>query len=159
MDRHPKRRAQMTFKKSEQSKNEDDSGPLPSKKHANESEGPASSTEWHRGDGEQKRPVGRPKGSGRSGNSGVSGDVQVRPKVIFKADSKCGGDGELMPTSSTHLKGAVQGRPVTFEKERASSSVIKQSKAKSDHPMNSQVQVIKGEILTPAPGQAKLKVV
>ncbi|CAB1316807.1 unnamed protein product [Coregonus sp. 'balchen'] len=149
MDRHPKRRAQMTFKTSEQSKNKDDS-----KKNTNESEGPASSTEKHRGDGEQKRPVGRPKGSGSSGNSEA---VQVRPKVIFKAD-KCGGDGYLMATTSTHLKEAIQGRPVTFEKERAPSSVNKQSKATSDHPMNSQVQVIKEEIITPAPGQAKVKV-
>ncbi|CAB1353020.1 unnamed protein product [Coregonus sp. 'balchen'] len=154
MDRHPMRRAQITFKKSEQCKNEDDSGPPPSKKNANESECPASSTERHRGDGEQKRPVGRPKGSGRSGNN-VSEDVQVRPKVIFKAESKWGGDGALMPTCSTHLRGAIQGRPVTFEKERASSSVSKQSKATSDHPTTSQVL----EIITPAPGQAKVKVV
>lgn len=78
MDKHPKRRAQMTFKKSEQSKNKDDS-----KKNASQSKGPASSAVKHRGDGEQKRPVGRPKGSGSSGNSEA---LQVRPKVISKAD-------------------------------------------------------------------------
>ncbi|XP_035639053.1 transcription factor SOX-30-like [Oncorhynchus keta] len=157
MDRHPKRRAQMTFKKSEPSQNEDDSGPPASKKNASEREEPTSSTERHRGDGEQKRPVGRPKGSGRSGNS-VIGDVQVRPKVIFKADNKWGGDGELMPTSSTHLKGAIQGRTVTFEKESASSLASKQSKATFDYPTTSQVLVIKEEVITTAPGQAKVKV-
>jgi hypothetical protein len=119
-------------------------------------EDPASSAVKHGGGGEQKRPMGRPKGCGSSGNSYA---VPVRPKVISKAD-KCGGDGYLMPTSPTHLKEDIQGRPVTFEKERASSSsTSKQSKAKSDHPVNSQVQVIKGKILTPAPGQAKVKVV
>uniref|UniRef100_A0A8C8C9T9 HMG box domain-containing protein n=1 Tax=Oncorhynchus tshawytscha TaxID=74940 RepID=A0A8C8C9T9_ONCTS len=102
MDKHSKRRAQITFKKSEQSKHKDDT-----KKNANEREDPASSAVKHGGGGEQKRLVGRHKGCGSSGNSYA---VPVRPKVISKAD-KCDGDGYLMPTSSTHLKENIQGRP------------------------------------------------
>uniref|UniRef100_A0A3P9ALQ1 Transcription factor SOX-30 n=1 Tax=Esox lucius TaxID=8010 RepID=A0A3P9ALQ1_ESOLU len=130
MDSHPKRRAQV---KSAVMKSEVQKDDWPSTSNG-ASVGEVTPCGGH------KKPVGRPKSSS-----------QVTPKV-----DKCGGNGNQMPISLTHIKGDIRGRPVKFKKERAS-AVSKESKGASDHPTNvtSQVPVIKEEIITPVPGLFK----
>ncbi|XP_062309604.1 transcription factor SOX-30-like isoform X2 [Osmerus eperlanus] len=125
MDRHPKRRAQMTFKKGEQKKNELDVQ-LPAKTEVREKDeaGPSSSTEKHGGGEEQ--PLKTEEGCVRSE---CSEDVSSRPNTL-PTYNRC--DGALVPTISTQRqRRTTQVQPV----EETSAFVIQ----KVDGPFISEV--------------------
>nr|AHK05944.1 Sox30 [Plecoglossus altivelis] len=124
MDRHPKRRAQMTLKKSEQKRNELDVQ-LPSKTDIR-GKG-ESSTDKHGGGEEQslKREEGRVR-------SECSEDVRSKPDATLPADNRC--DGALVPVISTQR----QRRTTQVHPIEDTSAIVPQ---KLDGPVKSEVVV------------------
>ncbi|XP_046899236.1 uncharacterized protein LOC124482778 [Hypomesus transpacificus] len=125
MDRHPKRRAQMTFKKGEHKKNELDVQLIAKTEvRAKVEAGPSSSTEKHGG---EEQPLKTEEGCVRSE---CSEDVSSRPNITLLTDNRC--DGALVPNISTQKqRRTTQVQPV----EETSAFVIQ----KVDGPVISEV--------------------